>query len=32
MPPSIGVGLLGEALVMLVGARAAGVPFAPDKR
>lgn len=32
MPLSIGVGLLGEALVILIRARTAGVPFAPDKR
>jgi hypothetical protein len=32
MPLSIGVGLLGEALVVLFRSRAAGVPLAPDKR
>jgi hypothetical protein len=32
MPLSIGVGLVGEALVVLFRARSAGVPFAPEKR
>ncbi|MGN9845544.1 hypothetical protein ACTMTI_46240 [Nonomuraea sp. H19] len=32
MPLSIGVGLLGEAAVLRVRSRTAGVPFAPDKR
>ncbi|WP_164903849.1 hypothetical protein [Nonomuraea polychroma] len=32
MPLSIGVGLVGEALVVLLRSRAAGVPLASDKR
>ncbi|MFC4112009.1 DUF1453 domain-containing protein [Nonomuraea zeae] len=32
VPLSIGVGLLGEALVILLRSRAAGVPFAPGRR
>ncbi|GAA3584287.1 hypothetical protein GCM10022419_077660 [Nonomuraea rosea] len=32
MPLSIGVGLLGEALVIVLRSRAAGAPFAPGRR